>query len=414
VYSGNFVCKRPSVIQTAGLSGSGRIAVGTSLGIMRSPNASPVYQTAPGVSGCVLEGVEAQGMVAFGTTLETSLDQLPRSGGIRRVIIRPAPGTTLKRGLSFHGIGLFSEDSHIEGVRVVKQDSQAIWISNGPGPYRIVNNYLEAASENILVGGDSVRIAGVTPADILIENNTIAKPLAWKAETGWQVKNLLELKNAKRVVIRGNTFDGNWVDGQSGYAILFTPRNQYGDNPWSVVEDVLFERNVLRNISGGLNISGDDSNNISQRTSRITITQNKFLISRAVMGGSGRCAQITRGPQVIVWTQNTCISDGTSFIYTAGGGIVTAITSSVFTGNIFVHNTYGFASDVSPTSALDTIAAYYPEVVWEGNAVGGGSVSRYPAGNMIMTVADFTAAFTNYAEGIINPTGALAGKGVQP
>jgi hypothetical protein len=35
----------------------------------------------------------------------------------------------------------------------------------------------------------------------------------------WQVKNLLELKNARRVVIEDNTFERNWAQAQSGYAI---------------------------------------------------------------------------------------------------------------------------------------------------------------------------------------------------
>ena len=58
------------------------------------------------------------------------------------------------------------------------------------------------------------------------------------AATTWQVKNLLELKNARGVTIEYNVFENNWVDAQKGYAILFTPRNQDGDCPWCVVEDV--------------------------------------------------------------------------------------------------------------------------------------------------------------------------------
>ena len=42
------------------------------------------------------------------------------------------------------------------------------------------------------------------------------------------VKNLLELKNARRVTIDGNLFEYSWSSGQAGYAIVFTPRNQEG------------------------------------------------------------------------------------------------------------------------------------------------------------------------------------------
>jgi hypothetical protein len=51
----------------------------------------------------------------------------------------------------------------------------------------------------------------------------------------WQVKNLLELKNARRVRIEQNNFAHNWEEAQSGGAILFTPRNQDGNCRWCVV-----------------------------------------------------------------------------------------------------------------------------------------------------------------------------------
>jgi hypothetical protein len=66
-------------------------------------------------------------------------------------------------------------------------------------------------------------------SDITIAGNTITKQTAWRSQN-WSVKNLLELKNARRVSIRGNTFDYNWQAGQSGFAILFTVarQNSYG------------------------------------------------------------------------------------------------------------------------------------------------------------------------------------------
>ena len=44
----------------------------------------------------------------------------------------------------------------------------------------------------------------------------------------WLVKNLFELKNARNVLVERNVFENNWANGQAGYAILFTPRNQEG------------------------------------------------------------------------------------------------------------------------------------------------------------------------------------------
>ena len=106
----------------------------------------------------------------------------------------------------------------------------------------------------------------MVPSDIEIRRNHFAKPLAWKlghpdyAGTPWSVKNLFELKNARRVLVEGNLFERNWPHAQTGTAILFTPRNQNGTAPWSVVEDVTFRHNIVRQSGSGMVISGRDTN----------------------------------------------------------------------------------------------------------------------------------------------------------
>ena len=75
--------------------------------------------------------------------------------------------------------------------------------------------------------------------------NTLAKPETWRALTG-AVKNSLEFKAVRRALVENNVIDGNWKDGQDGSPILLTPRNQYGDTPWVVVEDVTIRGNIVR------------------------------------------------------------------------------------------------------------------------------------------------------------------------
>ena len=70
------------------------------------------------------------------------------------------------------------------------------------------------------------------PSDILVEGNDFTKRLEWKG-AGVAVKNLFELKSARRITIRGNVFERNWTDGQTGYGILFKAVNQDGTAPWS-------------------------------------------------------------------------------------------------------------------------------------------------------------------------------------
>ena len=145
-----------------------------------------------------------------------------------------------------------------------------------------MNNYLEAAGENVMFGGADPKIPNLVPSDIEIRRNHFAKPLSWKvghpdyAGTPWNVKNLFELKNARRVLVEGNLFERNWLHAQTGTAILFTPRNQSGTAPWSVVEDVTFRHNIVRHSGSGMVISGRDTNFPSQPGERILIQNNLF------------------------------------------------------------------------------------------------------------------------------------------
>ena len=84
----------------------------------------------------------------------------------------------------------------------------------------------------------------------------------------WQVKNIFELKNARRVRVEYNLFENNWQAAQPGYAVVFTPRNQDGGCPLCVVESVDFTHNIVRNVAAGVNILGYDTNNSSRQTKR--------------------------------------------------------------------------------------------------------------------------------------------------
>ncbi len=149
-------------------------------------------------------------------------------------------------------------DSYLSDFHETNTDTQAIASWNGSGPFKIVNNYLEGASENVLFGGADPGIPNLVPSDIEIRNNYFNKPLTWKVDDPsyagiqWNVKNLLELKNAQRVLVDGNVFEHNWQDGQTGFAILVTPRNQGGTAPWSVTQDITFTNNIVRHVGNAV------------------------------------------------------------------------------------------------------------------------------------------------------------------
>src|SRR6185369_17397785 len=151
---------------------------------------------------------------------------------------------------------------------------------NGPGPFHIINNYLEASGENILFGGADPSIANLVPSNIEIRHNYIFKPLRWKvgdpsyAGIHWGVKNLLEIKMGRNIIIDSNVLENSWGDAQIGYGVLFTTRNQDGGAPWAVIDNVSFTNNIMKNTEQGFQTLGMDSPNVSQQSSGLRIANN--------------------------------------------------------------------------------------------------------------------------------------------
>jgi hypothetical protein len=208
-----------------------------------------------------------------------------------RIVIDAAAGQ--KRAIRGNGRHITLTRSWVNGGAWPRQDSQAFCAWDGAGPYTITRNYLAASGENILFGGaDNLGGEATNPADILVEGNVLHKPQQWRTVKA-SVKNLLELKNATRVVIRNNLLDGNWTDAQDGWAVVFTPTNQDGRAPWTVVKDVRFERNYIVNTERGINLTGHGFSAVTQQTSGIVIRKNVFETSRQFLQVGGEVADLT-------------------------------------------------------------------------------------------------------------------------
>jgi hypothetical protein len=158
-----------------------------------------------------------------------------------------------KRGVSLSGKRMAVIDSYISNYHWWN-DSQAIFGGYGPGPYKIVNNYLEAASENIMFGGADPAIIGMVPSDIEVQYNYMSKPLSWMSRDDIRnIKNSFELKNARRILINGNIFE-NVPD----LAIWLKSVNQEGTCSWCVSEHITFTNNIVRNARGGILFSAQE------------------------------------------------------------------------------------------------------------------------------------------------------------
>jgi hypothetical protein len=161
----------------------------------------------------------------------------------------------------------FFSDFHCIAITGVCTDAQAINGGGGNhagGPYKIVNNFLEASGENILFGGSA---ATTTPGDIEIRHNYLFKPMIWKPGqpglvTGasgkpFIVKNHFELKNAQRVLFEGNVLENVWGGfSQTGFSILLTPKNQAPNVcPACRVTDITIRYSRISHVAGVLQIA---------------------------------------------------------------------------------------------------------------------------------------------------------------
>src|SRR5206468_4213079 len=215
----------------------------------------PAIRTAPGATSWRLLFLEflpasstaSASLVEFGGTgtAQNTLSAVPRHLLMDRCYLHGDASYGQRRGLALNSGDTQVVNSYFADFKKVSQDTQAINGWNGPGPFLIENNYLEAAGENVMFGGSDPAIVNLVPSDITIRRNLITKKTAWMSQS-WTVKNLVEFKNAQRILMEGNTIEYNWAAGQQGYSILFTPRNQGGDAPWSVVRDVVVQNNVIR------------------------------------------------------------------------------------------------------------------------------------------------------------------------
>jgi hypothetical protein len=366
---------------------------------LRSVNNMPALRTAAGARSWRLIGLRfiAPGsgdVISLGDGTQRDRALVPSDITLDRVIVRGDATSGQKRGIALNSAHTRILNSYIAGIRLAGQESQAIAGWNGPGPFVIENNYIEAAAIGILFGGAVPAIDQLVPSDITIRRNHIMRPVAWRGGT-WMVKNLLELKNARNVQIDGNLIENNWERDQSGFAILFTPRAS-GAAAWTTIEHVRFENNIVRHSGSAINVVGYDNSSPTRQLRDLVIRNNLFTdITSSAWGGTGVFLQMGDEAADVHVEHNTVMHTG--HVVSVYGG--TSTTPRVSTGfrfvsNVVKHNAYGIYGNAVGTGN-PAIAIYLPGSVIAGNVMAGGNANVYPAGNVFPTVAFLMAQFEN-------------------
>jgi hypothetical protein len=311
------------------------------------------------VSGLtVVNGATDRETVVVGSSTATTEDQQPNDVTLDRIAVLAGESGGV-RGISLHTRRVTLTRSHVAGFWYRGRDAQAVLVVNGPGPYIIRDNYLEGSGENVLFGGATIGIKDCVPSNVEIVGNTLAKPETWRKMKG-TVKNSLEFKAVRRALVENNLIDGNWKDAQDGSPILLTPRNQNGDNPWVVVEDVTIRGNIVRRTTDGYAVSilGRDNNHPSEQTARVTLEHNLFADARngiRVIGGVDGALTVRR---------NTFPAIAYNWFAFSGTGPQTPLT---VTGNVARSGVYGISGDGSPVGTpslkLTKIVAFSGNII---------------------------------------------------
>jgi hypothetical protein len=424
VYTGNF--KLPAKDGTAEfitVTTNGQLpAAGTritpaahgTLAIIQSPNGAATIATSGTATYWRFVGVEILGattggndIVVLGNSAESDVSKLAAHFDFDRVLISGDPVKGNKRGIAANAADVTIENSDIRECKGAGYDTQAILAWATPGPLVIRNNHLEGAGENIMIGGAGVKMPGVIPSDITVEDNEIVKPLSWRGSQ-WTIKNLFELKTGVRVVVRHNLLMNNWLQAQAGWAVVFTPRNADVYNPWFTISDVLFENNLVIHAGGGVNMIGRDDKQVTVEMARVTVRNNLFLdINSKTWGGTGHFVQIAGGRDIVI-DHNTVEHNGNLMVlynssYPVGDG--TRVTDGQISGFTFTNNLarlgyYGIFGQGASGMGTVALAKWAPGYTVTGNVLFAGSsnrVSTYPTGNTYPPAAGFLATFKDAA-----------------
>jgi hypothetical protein len=423
VFTGNYILRaKPGnstswiVIRAAsGLPAEGRrmtpaLAAAANLPRIQTASNSPVFQTEPSAHHYRLVGLEITSVSTVGATNtlvalgtddvggQKTLAVVPHDLVLDRMYMHGTSTLTLRRAVALNSASSAIIDSYISDCHESGADSQAIMGWNGPGPFKIVNNYLEGAGEVIMFGGGDPGIPNLVPSDIEVRHNHLTKPLSWKG-SAWSIKNLFELKNARRVLVEGNVMENNWIAAQDGTAIVLKSTNQSGSCTWCGTTHVTFRLNIVRNVGAAFNIAAKPESFPADPLHSVAISDN--IVSNINVGdfnGSGR-AFLTQGDITDVsMTHNTVYNETQPFGALIFGPVGAKTVRLSFSDNITASATnWGVFGD-GTGAGLAAMTEYAPTGTMTNNVFAGNAGAGYPTGNFFTPLVS-GVGFANPAAG---------------
>lgn len=332
------------------------------------------------------------GIVRIGEGNETRLADFVSDIVLDRIFVSAGSRGSTRRCVGLNGNALAIVNSWLVECHSKGFDSQAVAGWTGMGPFLIANNHMEASSEHIVFGGGDPHVANVTPSDITIRGNYLFRPMAW-ANAGWLIKNIFELKHAKRLLFEGNILENNWIDGQVGFAILFQALSQDGHAPWSTIQDITVRNNIIKNSTSGINILSRvqiAGVTPTEPSRRILLSNNLFVdVGRdPVTGVAGRISQLLGDIEDMTVIRNTFVGSIATDVLVLAGLPQKRLT---IRNNVFFPTLYGLFGQAKGEGTA-ALAEFAPKAIVEGNVFTGRAERLYPSENAFpatLSLSDF-------------------------
>lgn len=380
----------------------------------------PVLTVAPGTHDVtVRDGVATSQytiavLIGRNDSQQTTLDRVPQNIRFERFTI---PSHRGKRAIEINARDTELIDCVVDDAYSTSgQDTQAVAILNSAGNIAIRGGKYVGGSNGILVGGDYVKVPGMVPTGITIENAEVSRPLSWMTDgIVRKVKNLIEFKTGRDVVVRNNRLRGNWKDAQVGFAVVLTPASG------GLLDNVLFENNDIRDTASGFQVTGKNDDSITpQATQGLVIRGNTVVvdIARFAAGNSvtGRFMLIQQEAKDVAILGNTFGGNiGSALIVGDFGRVMDPdgtqrsagpMQSFVMRDNYFTVGKYGLF--LAGGANGSNWRAFTVTIDVGGNTLGGAASAlrtNFPS-NRYLARADFDALFVDAANGDyrLNPT----------
>jgi hypothetical protein len=240
-------------------------------------------------------GGQNAGTSSCGTGIPTKFSDLPNFIQFDRCYIH----AFALNQVCLHGVNLWTLNAdvcncYISAFNGQSGDSQGI-ICIGPGPYNLINNYVEASTENIFFGRGACADGFINnnfppgcgasgTAQTLVQFNSLIKNDAWRVTSGaafqqptqtanYFCKNLFEIKCGKNITVDHNYMAKSFDEfDQRGVA---TGCNLINYTGWEHIDNITWTNNIIDGCCGGLYFAWTIEGNPSP-TGANTITNLKF------------------------------------------------------------------------------------------------------------------------------------------